>query len=125
MTYYSMLRFAARPSEIAILLTLEAIAVRPMFTVLVAALSMMSVTRAPFGTMPGGAAVESFALRSNGVEVRANNLDLARNGFPRRGGFCLETQHFPNSPNHANFPSTILGPGETVRSQTVFTFGVI
>ncbi len=39
-----------------------------------------------------------------------------------RGGLCLETQHFPDSPNHANFPNTILRPGETLRSQTVFRF---
>ncbi|MEZ5072156.1 MAG: galactose-1-epimerase, partial [Bacteroidales bacterium] len=38
--------------------------------------------------------------------------------------FCLETQHFPNSPNQENFPSTILRPGQTFRSRTVFTFGV-
>ncbi len=40
-----------------------------------------------------------------------------------RGGLCLETQHFPDSPNHPNFPSTILRPGQTYTSQTVFTFG--
>jgi aldose 1-epimerase len=53
-----------------------------------------------------------------------NNLDLARNGFGRRTGFCLETQHFPDSPNHPNFPSTILRPGHTFQSRTVYTFGV-
>ncbi len=44
--------------------------------------------------------------------------------YDRRFGFCLETQHFPDSPNHANFPSTILRPGETYGSKTVLTFGV-
>jgi aldose 1-epimerase len=44
--------------------------------------------------------------------------------YPHRSGFCLETQHYPDSPNHANFPSTTLRPGQTYRSQTVFTFGV-
>ena len=39
-----------------------------------------------------------------------------------RGFFCLETQHFPDSVNHANFPSTILRPGETFRSTTEFRF---
>jgi aldose 1-epimerase len=39
-------------------------------------------------------------------------------------GFCLETQHFPDSPNHPNFPSTILRPGETYTSTTVHTFMV-
>ena len=37
-------------------------------------------------------------------------------------GFCLETQHFPDSPNHANFPNTVLRPGETFRSTTVHHF---
>jgi aldose 1-epimerase len=39
-------------------------------------------------------------------------------------GFCLETQHFPDSPNHANFPSTVLLPGETYKTSTVYAFGV-
>lgn len=42
--------------------------------------------------------------------------------YVHRGGFCLETQHFPDSPNQPNFPSTILHPGETYRTQTVFAF---
>jgi aldose 1-epimerase len=41
-----------------------------------------------------------------------------------RNGLCLETQHFPDSPNHPNFPTTTLKPGDTYSSQTVFTFGV-
>jgi aldose 1-epimerase len=40
-----------------------------------------------------------------------------------RTGFCLETQHFPDSPNQSAFPSTILVPGEEYRSRTVFAFG--
>ena len=44
--------------------------------------------------------------------------------YVHRGGFCLETQHYPDSPNHANFPSTILRPGETFHQVTVFKFGV-
>jgi aldose 1-epimerase len=35
---------------------------------------------------------------------------------------CLETQHFPDSPNHANFPSTVLRPGQTYRTSTVHSF---
>ena len=42
--------------------------------------------------------------------------------YKRRYGFCLETQHYPDSPNHPDFPMTILKPGETFRSKTVFTF---
>ncbi len=42
--------------------------------------------------------------------------------YKRRYGLCLETQHFPDSPNHPDFPSTILRPGTTFHSQTVFKF---
>lgn len=42
--------------------------------------------------------------------------------YRHRYGFCLETQHFPDSPNHPNFPSTLLQPGATYRSRTVFRF---
>lgn len=42
--------------------------------------------------------------------------------YKRRYGFCLETQHFPDSPNHPKFPNTILRPGETFHQKTVFKF---
>jgi aldose 1-epimerase len=42
--------------------------------------------------------------------------------YPRHAGFCLETQHFPDSPNQPGFPSTILRPGQTFRSTTIFRF---
>jgi aldose 1-epimerase len=42
----------------------------------------------------------------------------------RHAGFCLETQHFPDSPNHPTFPTTLLRPDQRYRSRTVFTFGV-
>lgn len=40
--------------------------------------------------------------------------------YAHRTGFCLETQHFPDSPNHPDFPTTELKPGQTYRSTTVF-----
>lgn len=40
----------------------------------------------------------------------------------KRAGFCLEPQHYPDAPNHADFPSTLLRPEETYRSTTVFVF---
>ncbi|MCS6951774.1 MAG: aldose epimerase family protein [Bryobacterales bacterium] len=42
--------------------------------------------------------------------------------YAHRSGFCLETQHFPDSPNKPQFPSTVLRPGQTYRSTTVFEF---
>jgi aldose 1-epimerase len=52
---------------------------------------------------------------------------VGMSGRPYRRGDCiaLETQHFPDSPNHPAFPSTVLRPGETFRSTTVFRFGSI
>jgi aldose 1-epimerase len=42
--------------------------------------------------------------------------------YGKHWGFCLETQHFPDSPNHPDFPSTVLRPGEVFRSMTVHKF---
>lgn len=42
--------------------------------------------------------------------------------YARRCAFCLETQHFPDSPNHPDFPSTMLKPGQEYRQTTVFRF---
>lgn len=59
----------------------------------------------------------------------ANNLNgnlKNKEGIPlsRRFGVCLETQHFPDSPNHANFPSTVLRPDQTFQSTTIYKFSV-
>lgn len=65
-----------------------------------------------------------------GVQFYSGNfLDGTRTGksgraYEPRGGFCLETQHFPDSPHQARFPSTVLRPGETFASTTTWTFGV-
>jgi aldose 1-epimerase len=42
--------------------------------------------------------------------------------YGRHAGLCLETQHFPDSPHHPHFPTTLLRPGETYRSTTVYRF---
>ena len=42
--------------------------------------------------------------------------------YQKRSGFCLEPQHFPDSPNHANFPSTVLRPGETYTNTIIYKF---
>ena len=44
--------------------------------------------------------------------------------YVKNSGLCLETQHFPDSPNQPDFPSTILRPGDKYITQTIFTFGV-
>ena len=43
--------------------------------------------------------------------------------YTPRTGFCFETQHYPDSPHHLNFPSTVLRPGQTFQETTAFTFG--
>jgi aldose 1-epimerase len=58
-----------------------------------------------------------------------NSLDgtaIGKGGraYHKHYGFCLETQHFPDSPNQPHFPSTLLRPGQTYRTRTVFRFGV-
>lgn len=58
-----------------------------------------------------------------GLQVYAGcQLDGAF-GYPRFGGLALETQHFPDSPNHPGFPSTVLRGGETYESSTIWRFG--
>jgi aldose 1-epimerase len=42
--------------------------------------------------------------------------------FQHRGAFCMETQHYPNSPNKPNFPSTTLKPGDTYKTTTIYRF---
>ncbi len=63
-----------------------------------------------------------------GVQFYSGNfLDgtlTGKNGhkYQKRDGFCLETQHYPDSPNHPKFPSTILKPGETYHTKTMLKF---
>lgn len=56
-----------------------------------------------------------------------NGTQTGKSGakYEHRNGLCLETQHFPDSPNQPAFPSTVLNPGEEFRSKTVFKFSVI
>jgi aldose 1-epimerase len=54
----------------------------------------------------------------NGVHGKAGKV------YNRRGGFCLEAQHFPDSPNQPSFPSTVLKPGERYMQTTIYKFMV-
>jgi aldose 1-epimerase len=76
---------------------------------------------------PTSGRVMEVSTTQPGVQIyTANFLDgvTGKHGhvYKRRNAFCLETQHFPDSPNHSEFPSTTLKPGETFRSKTVFRF---
>lgn len=77
---------------------------------------------------PGSGRVLEVLTTQPGVQFYTGNfLDGTIQGkggraYGRRSGFCLETQHFPDSPNHPKFPSTELKPGQTFHSTTVFRF---
>lgn len=51
-------------------------------------------------------------------------MDIGKGGkaYLHRGGFCLETQHFPDSPNKPDFPTTVLNPGERFSSTSIYKF---
>jgi aldose 1-epimerase len=64
-----------------------------------------------------------------GIQFYSGNFLKGQKGkggktYEHRSAMCLETQHYPDSVNHANFPTTILKPGETFESRTVFSFGI-
>ena len=65
-----------------------------------------------------------------GVQVYTGNfLDGTVTGkkgvvYPQRASVCLETQHYPDTPNKAHWPSALLEPGQTYRSQCIYRFGV-
>ena len=66
-----------------------------------------------------------------GVQFYSGNFmdgsDIGKTGkpYPFRGSFCFETQHYPDSPNKPDFPSTLLNPGEDYETITVYEFGVV
>ncbi len=81
-------------------------------------------------TEPDSGRVLEVLTTEPGVQFYTGNfLDGKLTGKSRRpyvfrGGFCLETQHFPDSVNHSGFPSVILRPGQTYRSTTIYRFAV-
>src|SRR5207244_10646838 len=80
---------------------------------------------------PGSGRVLEVSTTEPGVQFYSGNfLDgslVGKSGqaYREHSGFCLEPQHFPDSPNKPNFPSTVLRPGEEYRSKTVFVFSSV
>ena len=60
----------------------------------------------------------------SGNFLKGNLTGKGNTAYVQNYGFCLETQHFPDSPNQPKFPSTILKPGQTLKSSTSYQFGV-
>ena len=65
-------------------------------------------------TQPGAQLYTANSLRPVAGKAAAQ--------YTAHGAFCIETEHHPDSPNHPNFPSTELKPGETFHETTVFRF---
>jgi len=59
-----------------------------------------------------------------GNHLRGSETGKSGKPYTTRTGFCLETQHFPDSPNQPDFPSTLLEPDEVYKSTTIFIFSV-
>ncbi|HXJ93521.1 MAG TPA: aldose epimerase family protein [Terriglobia bacterium] len=80
---------------------------------------------------PGSGRVLEVLTTQPGIQFYSGNfLDGTIHGrdgkvYGKRSAFCLETQHFPDSPNKPSFPSTELKPGQTYHEVTVFKFSII
>jgi aldose 1-epimerase len=75
----------------------------------------------------GGRVMEVWTTEPAIQFYSGNFLDGTAKGknavlYARHAGLCLEAQHFPDSPNHPNFPSTSLRPGQTFQSTTIYRF---
>jgi len=77
---------------------------------------------------PKSGRVMQVLTQEPGIQFYSGNfLDGSAHGkagkvYNLRYGFCLETQHFPDSPNHASFPSTVLKPGQQYHTTTIYKF---
>jgi aldose 1-epimerase len=60
----------------------------------------------------------------SGNFISGNNIGKGGRVYEKRCAFCLETQHFPDSPNQPDFPSTLLSPGNKFESTTIYQFGL-
>ena len=78
------------------------------------------ITLEAYTTQPGVQLYSGNFIQTDRVQKGKNGLR-----YPRYGGFCLETQHYPCSPNYAHFPTTQLNPGETYHEETIYKFSTI
>jgi aldose 1-epimerase len=88
-----------------------------------------AMTRAAHVLEPGSGRILELFTQEPGVQFYSGNfLDGSLRGkgrtYGHRSGFCLEPQHFPDSPNHPAFPDTILRPGEVYETESRFRFSV-
>lgn len=87
-----------------------------------------SLTLAARVTEPTSGRIVEVYTTEPGIQFYSGNfLDGTIHGkggivYAHRTGFCLETQHFPDSPNKPHFPSTVLRPGDTYQTRTIYRF---
>ncbi len=92
--------------------------------------SSLGFKRAAYAWDPASGRALGVVTSEPGVQFYTGNfLDGSQVGkggvrYQKHAGFCLETQHFPDSINQPSFPSTVLRPGDTYRQSTVLKFGV-
>ena len=90
-----------------------------------------SLTLAAKVTEPTSGRVMEVWTTEPGIQFYSGNFMNGKNKgkggstYPYRSAFCLETQHFPDSPNQKDFPSTVLKPGETYTQRTIYRFDVV
>jgi len=78
---------------------------------------------------PGSGRTLTIRTTEPGIQFYSGNFLKGQEGkggktYAHRSALCLETQHYPDSVNHANFPSTILQPGKTYSSTTAYAFSI-
>ncbi len=79
---------------------------------------------------PNSGRVMEVYTTQPGVQFYTGNfldgsLRAGKHRYPKHAGFCLETQHFPDSPNRPSYPSTLLRPGQTYREETIHKFSLL
>ncbi len=89
----------------------------------------MNVAAARVSSAVSGITLEVYTDEP-GIQFYSGNFmegtDRGKHGvlYPHRGAFCLETQHYPDSPNQPAFPSTVLQPGEKYTSRCIYKFSI-
>lgn len=66
----------------------------------------------------------SISVYTTEPSIHIYTGNFLNNNWLKQSAFCLETQHFPNSPNEPSFPSVVLTPEETYHSKTIFKFSI-